>query len=119
MTKNTILIHILGGKRSEPTITPIKAHYASLITTDQYDNEYIVDLGVFYRHGGHHITDIYTGLDCTPKARESGEMCLKWTKEILDEAFKILSRVNFKRFHEYPDSIRYHEMIENFKRSGI
>lgn len=119
MTKNTILIHTIGGKRSDPTITPIKAHYASLITTDQCGNEYIVGLGIFYRHGGYHITDIYTGLDCTPRRRESGEECLKWTKETLDEALKMLEGVNFKRIHEYPDSIRYHEMIENFKRRSI
>lgn len=116
MTKNTILIHIIGGKRSDPTITSIKAHYAALITADQYGNEYIVGLGIFYRHGGYHITDIYTGLDCTPRHRESGETCLRWTRDILDEALKMLAGVNFKRLHEHPESVRFHEMIENFKR---
>lgn len=116
MTKSTILIHTITGKRSEPIITPIKAHYTMLKTPDQYGNEYLVGLGIFYRHGGYHITDIYTGLDCTPRSRESGELCNRWTKDILDEALKMLTDVNFKRIHEYPDSVRYHEMIENFKR---
>ena len=119
MTKNTILIHIIGGKRSAPTITPIKAHYEALTTTDKHDNEYIVGLGIFYRHGGYHITDIYTGLDCTPRYRESGETCLRWTKDILDEALKMLAGVNFKRLHEYPENVRYHEMIESFKRRSL
>lgn len=116
MTKKTILIYIIGGKRSEPTITPIKAHYTSLITKDRYGNEYIVGLGIFYRDGGYHITDIHTGLDCTPNTRESGERCLKWKKEYLDEALKMLTGVNFKHIHENSDSIRFHNMIEEFKR---